>query len=313
LALSESSGFDSVLDTYELTADIVHSLLPNRSFALSPYWDVNKLQLDNTLPSVKEGFKRLARRGADIIAPQDGRGTGKAALFWPHQTTESVQSVDPKLATFPNVDGSTTYANHFHASTRELFDAVRQAVDELKTENVSVELWANIEAFENVQNAPCTFSWALERTDKARLDWALTHAGAQATRIISFMWDGYYTCTDGGFSMPLWAEIAGDGARPIASQARIEGSELIVRGSPLDVMGTAFELTWYDGGWVAQTATVSPSSVDATWGSQNERMPQLQQATMPFDSSNLAPSFYVHIRPIGPGNLQAHHRYSLAY
>ncbi|MFH2005597.1 MAG: DUF4434 domain-containing protein [bacterium] len=79
------SGLDGVYDTYGLLAPVVHTALPGRSYALSPYWDVNVDQGDATVASVKAGFKRLARLGVDLIAPQDGRGTGKAALYFPHQ------------------------------------------------------------------------------------------------------------------------------------------------------------------------------------------------------------------------------------
>ncbi len=309
----QSSGLNGIYDTYGMVGDIVHAVLPDEAYVLSPYWDVNTAQGNQNVGSVKEGFKRLARQGADIIAPQDGRGTGKSALYWPFQGSETIQSIDPQLAAFPNVDGAATFGQQFNASTGELFDACRAAVGELEGESISVELWANLEAFENLTAAPCGFSWALQRTDKARLDWALTMAGAQPSRTISFMWDAYYTCTDGGSEPPLHEQITTDGDRPIAAYGRLEGNSIVLRGYHLAVADTTFLLTWYDGQWNVQGAAVSPNAVVPGWGAANGRMVGLDQVTLPFDASNLAPSFYVHVRPVGPGDLQAHHSISLAY
>jgi hypothetical protein len=311
------SGLQDIYDTYGLIADVVHTALPNGVYALSPYWDVNRDQGTATVASVKEGFKRLARHSVDIIAPQDGRGTGKSALYWPYQQSATINSVDPRLGAFPNVDGTSTFGQQFNASTRELSAAVREAVTELQSqEGISVDLWINIEAFEYTSNNPCSYS-SLDRTDKPRLDWALTMAGAHPLRLISFMWDPLYTCLDGGYTQSLHGEIVSDFDRPIASQAFRFSSGvadgIIVRGFNLADPATVFHLEWYDSGWHIQSATVSASWAVAGWGASNGRSPLLDEVWFPFDYSDLAPSFYVHIRPERPGSLPAHHRYSLAY
>lgn len=309
----QAYGLDAVYDSYGMLGDAVHAALPGKRYALSPYWDVNTAQGGHGVASVQEGFKRLARQGADIIAPQDGRGTGKGALYWPFQETETIASVDPKLAQFPNVAPGATFGEQFTAATRELFDAAREAVTELESEGIVVDLWANLEAFENLTAAPCGYSWALERTDKPRLDLAVTMAGAQPSHVISFMWDAYYWCTEGSSVPALRDQILSDGARPIASGARIDGASLVVQGYHLAEPGTQLELTWYDASWTVQGATVAPTAVEAGWGAANGRMPTLDQVTVPFDPPSLAPSFYVHVRPVGPGDLRAYHAYSLSY
>jgi len=58
---------------------------------------------------------------------------------------------------------------------------------------------------------------------------------------------------------------------------------------------------------------VTPSAVEAGWGAANGRMPSLDQVTLPFDGSSLAPSFYLHILLVAAGDLPANHAYSLAY
>ena len=96
-----------------------------------------------------------------------------------------------------------------------------------------------------------------------------------------------------------------DFARPIASWAAFDGSDLVVRGFHLAESGTVFHLTWYDASWTLQSATVTPSQRSAGWGASHGRSPMLDHVRLPFDQSNLAPHFYVHIGPEGPGGLQA--------
>jgi Domain of unknown function (DUF4434) len=308
------SGLDAIYDTYELLVPVLHAALPGRLYAVSPYWDVNVDHGNATVASAKAGFKRLARLGVDVIAPQDGRGTGKAALFWPYQEDTVISTVDPRLATFPNVVGTRTFSQQFNASTQELFWAMRDAVTELDTqEGIGVTLWANIEAFEGTTTAPCGFPWSRDRTDKERIDRALAFAGAYPTRIISFMWDAYYTCTDGGYSQSLHDEIMADHSRPIANQAFFWNGGLVVRGFHLTAPGTTFNLTWYDGSWTAHSTTVTPGSTAPGWGASHDRSPMLDEVSLPFDSSNLAPNFYVHITAVGPGTLTANHTFSMAY
>jgi cysteine-rich repeat protein len=312
-----ASGLQDIYDTYGMIGDIIDDTLPSGLYVLSPYWDVNTDQGAATVASVKAGFKRLARQSVDIIAPQDGRGTGKGALYWPFQESETIDSVDPRLGDFPNVDGSATFDEQFNASSRELAAAVREAVGELQSqENITVTLWINIEAFEYTSHDPCSYT-SLDRTDKSRLDWALTMAGAFPTRLISFMWDPFYTCLDGGYSQSLHAEIESDHDRPIAANAFFFNSGgddgIIVRGFNLTAAGTVFHLTWYDSGWNIHSTTVSAGWTSPGWGATNDRSPLLDEVWLPFDNSDLAPSFYVHIVVEGPGNLQAHHQYSLGY
>ncbi len=308
------SGLNNHYDMYGQLAPLIHTLLPGRVYAVSPYWDVNVDQGDDTVASVKEGFKRMARQGVDLIAPQDGRGTAKAALFWPHQQDTVIETVDPVLASFDNVVGTRTFSQQFNASTQQLYAAVREAVAELATdESVAVTLWANVEAFENSTDAPCGFSFAKDRTDKQRVDWALTFAGAFPTGILSFMWDAYYLCLDGGYAQSLHDEILGDYNRPITTQAFFWNGGLVVRGFHLAAAGTVLHLTWYDAAWNAQSATVSPTSTSPGWGASNQRSPMLDEVWLPFDDSDLAPSFYVHITAEGAGGLTAHHIFSMAY
>eukprot|EP01045_Picozoa_sp_COSAG04_P053761 COSAG04_NODE_23654_length_334_cov_1.736170_1_plen_76_part_10 len=59
--------------------------------SLLQYWFVNKLGAPNgTLANSVAGIEALARADLDVIAPQEGRGTGKAATFWEHERSLTV-------------------------------------------------------------------------------------------------------------------------------------------------------------------------------------------------------------------------------
>ena len=141
-----------------------------------------------------------------MIAVQEGRGVAKAAYYWPHQVNMTIESVDPMLLKIvqyldPSVPSNVTYAEQFTGSTRMLFEAFATAQLELKLEEgISVELWANLEAFEYLRDAPClpvdqvgdAMAEILDRTAKQRIDWGLTNQGALVNQIISFAWDSEY-------------------------------------------------------------------------------------------------------------------------
>jgi len=316
----KSSGLDAVYDTYGALAGVIHTALPGKIYALSPYWNVRVDGGNDTVASVRAGFKRLARLGVDLIAPQDGRGAGGGALYWPYEETVVIADLDPRLADNPHVVGTRTFSQEFNASTLELFAGLRNAVTELDSqEGISVTLWANVEAFETILDPtshPGDFDYPrslLVRTNKERMDWALTFAGAYPTRILSFMWDPFYITLDGGYTQSLHQEIVSDFARPIAAEAFFWNGGIVVRGFHLSTPGTTFNLTWFDSAWAVQSASVISGSTDPGWGAAHDRSPLLDEIWFPFDSSNLANSFFVHITPVGPGNLPASHVFSLAY
>ena len=55
----------------------------------------------------------------------------------------------------------------------------------------------------------------LDRTSKSRIDMALTVAGAQPEKIISFAWDSDFTCVGRYYNWSLAENIKRDGNRPI--------------------------------------------------------------------------------------------------
>jgi len=226
------------LQVYEEQHRIVEQELPGKPILVSPYIDSRRERDFTATPAqVAEGFKAVARTGVEIIAPQDGRGTGKVGLYWPNLKNKPV---DERLEP---VVGKSTYAQAYYGSTRDYYRAMARAREELAAEGVDVELWANVEAFEPAAT-PATKCAAQTRgrTDKARLDTQVALATPYVSKLISYMWSDFFTCG----SPSLSEEIAQDWNRPIAVEARRVRRDiqdgLEIRGFHLQ--GAKVTLTW---------------------------------------------------------------------
>ncbi|WP_283139685.1 DUF4434 domain-containing protein [Rhizohabitans arisaemae] len=201
------------LEVYREQHEIVRQEMPDKKILISPYLDSRKRVAFGAPPEeARAGFKAIAETGVHIIAPQDGRGTGKGALFWPN---EGGRAVDQRLRP---VVGESTNSTAYHASTREHFAQMAEARDELAAAGKKVELWANVEAFEPSGVERCSKTGTRGRTDKARLDQAVMFVGPHASKIISYMWSDFFTCR-GSHEATLAQEVAADWDQPIVLQA----------------------------------------------------------------------------------------------
>lgn len=296
---------NAVLGCYRAQHALVRQALPGKQILVSPYWDARKKRPTGVTPaSVREGIKLIARCDVDIIAPQDSRGTGKVGLFWPHQMDEPV---DPRLAPVTGVRG-LTYGDAYHASTRELFRMARLGLDELaEQEGIKVDLWANIEAFEPGKGIPCGVFTTSQRTTKERLDRAIMSAGPYPSKLISYMWDSYYTCR-AGRAAPLGDEIAEDCRRPIVVEAlrsqRNRRSGLMVQG--YNIADGEAEVVVQEETIARVSATEGRANADL--GRDNVRYPDRLQVVwvpLPEHSGRLA----VTVR--GPGG-RCHHPFAVS-
>ncbi|MCK5802215.1 MAG: hypothetical protein KAI66_05255 [Lentisphaeria bacterium] len=216
----------AVLHCYRQQHALVRRRLVGKRIMVSPYWDARKRRPTGVTPaSVREGIGHIARTDVDIIAPQDSRGTGKVGLFW------KSQAGDPVAAGLRCVSGvgETTYGEAYHASTRDFYRVAREAVDALAKEGIKVELWANLEGFAPGKGVPCGSFTTTQRTTKERLDRQIMMAGTHPAKIISYMWDSYYTAK-AGRSETLADAILAVPDRPIAVEAHREGERLVVVG-----------------------------------------------------------------------------------
>ncbi|MGK5556782.1 DUF4434 domain-containing protein [Actinomadura kijaniata] len=308
----EQPGREVNLQAYSAQHAAVRELLPGKRILVSPYWDTRRRAGDVTDPqAVAAGVKDVARTGADIIAPQDGRGTGKGALYWDH---EADKPVDPRLQPVEGV-GEVKYQDAFVAPVSAYYGAAARARADLAREGRTVELWANIEGYEPTSTTSCDSGTARGRTDKVRLDRAITAAGTQVSKIVSFKWNGLYTCRDGR-PASLAEEIAADGARPIlagAVRVRREGQNgVLVRGYQLDE-GSSITLTWYDDRWQQQSRIVRPMPGPPPAPGSSPAPAGMRELWVPFPDKGLAPRFWIHVDVVNASGKVASNRYSLRY
>ena len=208
---------------YDQIAEILHSSLgPDYQVVVSPYWDVNKDSANLTSRQTMDGIAALARTGIDVVAPQEGRGTGKCACFTEEEANVPIFEVDPNLARYPNVrGGNLTFREQFWASTSELFAAARATVNAANAHNRSaarqLALWFNLEAFEHTRENPHCGAADTDRTNASRVErsWQLVRDAPLAPgtqppvvdALITYMWDPFFTCTPEGYRESLYQAL----------------------------------------------------------------------------------------------------------
>lgn len=293
----------AVLALYRRQHKLVRDLLPGKRILVSPYWDARRGRpTGSTVEEVKAGIKLLAHQTVDILAPQDGRGTGKVGLFRPCDKTAPV---DPRLV--PTV-GDTTYGNAYFASTRELYRAARAAVTELAAdENLHVRLWANLEAFEPGAGIPCGSFHSTQRTTKERLDQAVMFAGPYPEKLVSYMWDSYYLCR-AGRTRSLAEEIEQDWRRPLLVDVRRcragKRDGFVLRGYNLSqAWRVRLRLHTAAGTMRELTRVIDSSRVHLPLGVTERR---LQTVWVPVSPERLASAVSIDFTVLGPAGACAH-------
>lgn len=282
--MAASLAGNPTLQVYAEQHRIVEQELPGKPILISPYLDARKrVAFGQTPAQVAEGFKALVKTGVGIIAPQDSRGTGKVGLFWPDQRDDEV---DERLRP---VVGETTYGTAYHGSTRDYYREMALAREEMLRAGHEVELWANVESFEPSGDKPCAPQGTRGKTDKKRLDQAVTMAGRYVQKIVSYMWSDFMTCG----SPSLEQEVMKDWDRPIAVDAIRRGHDardgVEVRGYHLKD-GTV-TVTWPGGATEMVIATTGLLDEDPL-----EELPDgMQTAWVPFDWAQVPAGEWVRI------------------
>lgn len=278
---SEETLYDSLIGYYgtdecclaEITKDSLYVPLYKyigtlvkqfgKKFAVSPYINLNKSQLNSTIGQHVQGFVDIATTGvADVIAVQEGRGAAKGCYYWPHELSVPVSVSDPLLDRAihyldPTLRINVTFSEAFSASNREVFSALQVAQQALVQGGVKFEFWLNAEAFEFLRDDPCLpvdpmasgMGELLDRTSKERLDTAISVAGAKVQKIISFAWDADYTCKTRQYQQSLNEEILQDLGRPIVANCSFHSYQnlsLVLLGYNLEGETQAFTVEWMD-------------------------------------------------------------------
>ncbi|MFI7130239.1 DUF4434 domain-containing protein [Nonomuraea sp. NPDC050153] len=277
--------------TLEVYAD-QHTIVEQelgKPILISPYMDARKrVPFGQSPKQVAEAFKALAKTGVGIIAPQDSRGTGKVGLFWPDQRDDEV---DERLR--PMV-GESTNGTAYYGSTRDYYREMSAARAEMVAAGFQVDLWANVEAFEPSGKEPCAPQGTRGKTDKKRLDQAVTMAGRYVQKVVSYMWSDFMTCG----TPSLEKEITTDWRRPIAVDA-IRKARDVQDG--VEVRGYNFRDSTVTITWPGGTKDLSVPAVGWLDETRQEGLPEgMVTAWVPFDWTQVQAGEWVQITVKGP-------------
>jgi hypothetical protein len=287
--MSATLASNPTLEVYAEQHTIVEQVLPGKPILISPYMDARRrVGFGQTPKQVAEAFKALAKTGVGIIAPQDSRGTGKVGLFWPD---ERDTEVDERLRP---VVGESTYGTAYHGSTRDYYREMSLAREEMVQAGYDVQLWANVEAFEPSGEQPCAPQGTRGKTDKQRLDQAVTMAGRYVQKVVSYMWSDFMTCGQPS----LEEEITADWQRPIAVDA-IRRSRDIQDG--VEVRGYNFKDSTISIQWSGGTKDLVVSAVGWLDDNPIEELPEgMSTAWVPFDWTQVPAGEWVRVTVKAP-------------
>ncbi|MET4540536.1 hypothetical protein ABIE37_002323 [Arthrobacter bambusae] len=264
MPLTDSTTFDSVLAIYAMQNRAIHRLLPTRQAIVSPYIDA-RVDGGITTEKTRNGIRRVAQTSSGLvlnIAIQDGMGTGKGAAFG---GSEFGLMVDPFAAT---IVGKGTWGNKYFAPNRDYFSAAAAGVS-----GTGAVLWANLEGMAPATDANACADSLRGQTTKARLDRQLQQLGT-ARKIISFMWDSYFTCQ--GTGIPLKEQIKLSIATPIITDTsfRPDAGRVVVVG--FNLKGSTVTLKWTNKKGQALEKAVKAATTNSTYGTQNGMNPRLE-------------------------------------
>ncbi|KAL4219147.1 hypothetical protein ACF0H5_021729 [Mactra antiquata] len=317
-AFHDTASRDKTWNEYDLFKQ-VRTLLHERNYrlGLSTFTQANKFERYSTVEDYKRTFKLLATGNySDVISVKDGRGSGYGALYWSTQVKSEIETVDADLyrilsTNYPAIlfnKTIKTFGDVFSFSTNELMSSFSSTRDQLIAEGYKIDVWLNIEAYDNLHDDPCLpvdtagsgLNRMLNRVTKSRIDRVLTHAGTTTQKIVSDAWDPCFTCSTANKTTPLKNQIMADKSRPIIAHCSLHSSynrSVVVIGYNLYGETQGFTVDWpkYDG--KRQVSSVYGYYFELDWGSHHHRVPSLAYIQMydPYDVRDLADKGYIKV------------------
>ncbi|MEI2278546.1 hypothetical protein OHC50_13850 [Paenarthrobacter ilicis] len=213
MPLSSSPFFDPILSLYTLQNQAIHKLLPSRSAVISPYIESRKSTSFVTPAEAGQAIRNIAGTSAGLkvnIAIQDGMGTGKGAAYL---DSEAKTPVDSFAAT---IVGHGTWQEKYAAPNKDYFRAAAAGV-----KGTNAVLWANLEGMAPATDRNVCSNSLRGQTTVKRIERQLQQM-EPATKVVSFMWDPYFTCK--GTGTPLVEQMASGFKTPVVTSAAVDRS-----------------------------------------------------------------------------------------
>ncbi|MFE4080494.1 DUF4434 domain-containing protein [Paenarthrobacter sp. YIM B13468] len=281
MPVTDGHTFDPILDLYRMQNQAIHRIFPTRAAIISPYLDARVSAFGISLTEARNGIRRIAQTASGLvlnIAIQDGMGTGKGGAF---QSNEANSAVDRYAE---SIVGKGSWSSKYVAPIRDYFLAAAAGIS-----GTGAVLWANLEGMAPATASnPCGDSLR-GQSSKARIDRQLQQL-ANAQKIISFMWDSYYTCV--GTGVPLKAQVESGVATPIITDATFDASTGQVRITGFNLSGGNADVKWTTKGGQRLTKTVKPTSTNTAYGVQSGMNPELEMILVNVGKTTLAAGRY---------------------
>ncbi len=283
MPLSTAAIFGSVLTVYRIQNQAIRAIMPGRSAVVSPYIDARSAAAGRATPAEAQGAVRnIALTAAGVrlsIAVQDGMGTGKGGAFFGNEANARVDQ--PAAA----VVGAGSWGSRYLAPNRDYFVAAAHGVA-----GTGATLWANMEGMAPATGANACDANPRGQTTKARLDRQLQQMANAPKKIISFMWDTYYTCVGNGVS--LVQRILAGKATPLITDSIFDPASGAITVTGYNLSGANVELKWIAASGQVQVKTVPASYFIPAYGRQKALNPALQAFTANVGRTTLAPGSY---------------------
>ncbi|BCW37337.1 hypothetical protein StoSoilA2_33930 [Arthrobacter sp. StoSoilA2] len=275
MPVTSGTTFDPILNLYRIQNQAIARIHPERGGLVSPYLDGRKTG-GLTTTQVRDGAEKIGMTAGSnslVIAIQDGMGTGKSGAFFGN---EASSPVDPYNA---SIVGSGTWGSKYQAPVRDYFAAAAEGID-----GTGAQLWANLEGMAPATSQnPCD-SNLRGQTTKSRVDRQLQQLGNSPMKVISFMWDGYYTCT--GTWSPLAERIKAGNMTPVITDSIFYGNgDVLVTGHNLS--GGTVTVKWTDVYGRTYEKTVTAANYNPDYGEQRGINPRLESVTAKLGSTSL--------------------------
>lgn len=283
MPLSDGATFDSILTLYRIQNQAIVRILPGRGAIVSPYIDA-RLSAGGkvTLDQVRRAVKKIALTASGVpfsIAIQDGMGTGKGGAYFGN---EASMAVDPYAAA---IVGTGTWGSKYLAPNRDYFLAAAEGL-----EGTGAELWANLEGMAPATgHNPCDNA-TRGQTTKARIDRQLQQMANAPTKVISFMWDTYFTCS--GAWSPLKERVKAGSTTPIITDSTFRASAGTVQITGFNLGGGTAQVRWTTANGTLMDKTVAPTSYNPLYGKQRDLNPKLESITIRVGSTSLGAGKY---------------------
>ena len=288
MPVTDSTHYDPVLNLYRLGNKAISQVFPGKGAIVSPYLDARRSTGSYTVAKFRAGAKRIATTKATgvalAIAVQDGMGTGKGGAYFGNEANAPVDQFAAAIV------GEGTWGSKYLAPIRDYFTA---AADGLS--GSGVQLWANLEGMapKTSQN-PCDDN-GRGQTTKARIDRQLQQLGNSPLKVISYRWDGYYTCS--GTWAPMSERMKTFALTPVITDSIFYGNgNVLVTGHNLS--GGTVNIRWTDTYGRTYEKTVTASDYNPNYGKQLGINPRLESVTAKLGSTSLGIGKYYMINVV---------------